>query len=78
VKGYGDTHERGLGNYETLMAAIERAGARIAPAAVRELRDAALADERGDKLQVALERLGLGETAATATRGAALAVGEAA
>ncbi|GAB3767320.1 indolepyruvate oxidoreductase subunit beta family protein [Ramlibacter monticola] len=78
VKGYGDTHERGLGNYETLMAAIERAGARIAPAAVRELRDAALADERGDKLQVALERLGFGETAATATRGAALAVGEAA
>jgi len=60
VKGYGETHERGLRNYETLMEAVERAGSRMAPATVRELRDAALADEHGDKLRAALARLGLG------------------
>jgi len=59
VKGYGDTHERGLRNYETLMAALQRGGAAVAPATVRELRDAALADERGETLQAALARHGL-------------------
>ncbi len=56
VKGYSDTHERGLRNYDTVMAAFERAGNRIAPATLRELRDAALADEHGKKLQAALAR----------------------
>jgi indolepyruvate ferredoxin oxidoreductase, beta subunit len=56
VKGYSDTHERGLRNYETLMAAVREGGARLAPATVRELRDAALSDERGDKLRIALGR----------------------
>lgn len=59
VKGYGDTHERGLRNYETLMDAVRRAGARLAPATLRELRDAALADEAGKQLQGALQRLAL-------------------
>ncbi|SCK60621.1 indolepyruvate ferredoxin oxidoreductase beta subunit [Variovorax sp. HW608] len=54
VKGYSDTHERGLRNYDTVMAALQRAGAAIAPATLRELRDAALADEHGDKLRAAL------------------------
>ncbi|TFZ00840.1 indolepyruvate oxidoreductase subunit beta family protein [Ramlibacter henchirensis] len=56
VKGYSETHERGLRNYETLMAAVREGGARLAPATVRELRDAALSDERGDKLRIALGR----------------------
>lgn len=60
VKGYGDTHERGLRNYETLMDAVRRAGARLAPATLRELRDAALADEAGKQLRAALDRLSLG------------------
>jgi indolepyruvate ferredoxin oxidoreductase, beta subunit len=59
VKGYGDTHERGVRNYETLMEAVRRAGARMAPATLRELRDAALADEAGTQLRGALERLAL-------------------
>jgi indolepyruvate ferredoxin oxidoreductase, beta subunit len=59
VKGYGDTHERGVRNYETLMDAVQRAGARLAPASLRELRDAALADEAGTQLRAALERLSL-------------------
>lgn len=54
VKGYSETHERGLRNYDTVMAALQSAGAAIAPATLRELRDAALADEHGHKLRAAL------------------------
>ncbi|MET3182416.1 UNVERIFIED_ORG: indolepyruvate ferredoxin oxidoreductase beta subunit [Variovorax guangxiensis] len=54
VKGYSDTHERGIRNYDAVMRAFERAGERLAPATLRELRDAALADEHGHKLQAAL------------------------
>ena len=54
VKGYSDTHERGLRNYDTVMAALRRAGTALAPATLRELRDAALADEHGDKLRATL------------------------
>ncbi len=54
VKGYSDTHARGLRNFETLMTAVQRAGATLAPATLRELRDAALADEHGDPLRAAL------------------------
>ncbi len=56
VKGYSDTHERGLRNYEALMAAVQRAGAALAPATLRELREAALADEHGDKRRAELAR----------------------
>ena len=56
VKGYSETHERGSRNFGTLMTAIDRAGASMAPATVRELRDAALADEHGSQLQAALAR----------------------
>ena len=55
VKGYSDTHARGLRNYEVVIGAVQRASA-IAPATVRELRDAALADEHGQVLQAALAR----------------------
>jgi hypothetical protein len=55
------------------------AGARMAPATVRELRDAALADEHGEKLRAALQRHGLGTAAADVRPGKqALALGEAA
>ncbi|WP_321782428.1 indolepyruvate oxidoreductase subunit beta family protein [Paraburkholderia sp. J94] len=56
VKGYSDTHARGLANFQTVMAAVARAGQRLAPATLRELRDAALADEHGHKLRAALAR----------------------
>jgi indolepyruvate ferredoxin oxidoreductase beta subunit len=59
VKGYGDTHERGLRNFATVVgyakAAKDRAGL---AERVRELRSAALADEDGRALQAALARLG--------------------
>ena len=56
VKGYSDTHERGVRNYEAVMTAVDRAGAALAPATLRELRDAALADEHGTQLKAALAR----------------------
>lgn len=56
VKGYSDTHARGLHNYATVMNAVNKAGRTLAPATLRELRDAALADELGHKLQAALVR----------------------
>jgi len=56
VKGYSDTHERGVRNYDAVMAALLRAGNALAPATLRDLRDAALADEHGDQLQAALAR----------------------
>ena len=59
VKGYSDTHERGLRNFQTVMAAVDQAGSAMAPAVLRELREAALADERGDKLQSTLARYAL-------------------
>ena len=54
VKGYSDTHERGVRNYETVMAAVARSGAQLAPATLREWRDAALADEHGTQLKALL------------------------
>jgi indolepyruvate ferredoxin oxidoreductase beta subunit len=60
VKGYGDTHARGLRNYETLMGVLERHPGALAPATLGELRDAALADEQGHTLRNALQRLALG------------------
>jgi indolepyruvate ferredoxin oxidoreductase, beta subunit len=56
VKGYGDTHARGLSNFQTLMAAVQRAGSALAPATLRDLRDAALADEHGHALRATLAR----------------------
>ncbi len=56
VKGYGDTHARGWRNFGTLMGIVERRADTLAPATLRELRDAALADERGDTLHAALTR----------------------
>ncbi|MCE9657589.1 MAG: indolepyruvate oxidoreductase subunit beta family protein [Burkholderiales bacterium] len=56
VKGYSETHERGVRNYETVMAALSKAGPALAPATLRELREAALADEHGSKLSATLAR----------------------
>jgi indolepyruvate ferredoxin oxidoreductase beta subunit len=46
------------------MAAVDSAGASMAPAVLRELREAALADERGDKLRATLARYALIKEAA--------------
>lgn len=64
VKGYSDTHTRGLSNFLTLMDVVARTGTKLAPATLRELRDAALADEHGKQLRVALLRHSLGAVGA--------------
>jgi indolepyruvate ferredoxin oxidoreductase beta subunit len=58
VKGYGDTHERGLRHFDRIMQFIDRAAARAELAAqVRRLRSAALADEDGREFDTALKEL---------------------
>ena len=64
VKGYGDTHARGWSNFERLMTALDRLPPGVMSAdGLRVLRDAALADEGGTALGVALAALS-GATAA--------------
>jgi indolepyruvate ferredoxin oxidoreductase beta subunit len=73
VRGYGDTHARGWGNFERMMQAIDRLPVgTMTSAGLRALREAALADEGGAALAAALAKLGLGtqQAVATATRAA--------
>jgi indolepyruvate ferredoxin oxidoreductase beta subunit len=49
IKGYGDTHARGFASYQAILGALDRSAA--GAQSVRELREAALADESGGKLQ---------------------------
>ena len=58
VKGYGDTHERGVRNFEKAMACLPDCARTPDPASsLRTLREAALADPAGDKLQAAVTAL---------------------
>jgi indolepyruvate ferredoxin oxidoreductase beta subunit len=52
VKGYGDTHARGMRSFNAIMAEVDRGLATAAH--VRTLRAAALADEAGATLKTAL------------------------
>jgi indolepyruvate ferredoxin oxidoreductase beta subunit len=60
IKGYGETHERGSRNFELLMQALPvlRQNSN-APSQLKSLREAALADDTGEKLTAALRKLGL-------------------
>ena len=61
VKGYGDTHERGVRNFERTMACLDDCAAAPDPAAsLRTLREAALADPEGGKFDAAMAALGAG------------------
>lgn len=58
VKGYGDTHARGIANYETVMSALPRLkGKPDAAEHLSKLRQAALADDSGGKLRSAMVEL---------------------
>jgi indolepyruvate ferredoxin oxidoreductase beta subunit len=58
VKGYSDTHARGLRNFQTVMAALPALrGKADASARLRGLRDAALADETGARLESAMKEM---------------------
>ena len=63
VKGYGDTHERGVRNFKRTMACLDVCAAAPDPvASLRTLREAALADPEGGKLDVAMAALQAGGT----------------
>jgi indolepyruvate ferredoxin oxidoreductase beta subunit len=58
VKGYGDTHAQGEKNYEAVMLAVPKLRGRSDAAnSVKRLREAALADDTGAKLAIALEEV---------------------
>lgn len=57
VKGYGDTHARGVANFEILRSLWQ--GRRVSATQLASLRDAALADEQGQALRDQLLRWGL-------------------
>jgi indolepyruvate ferredoxin oxidoreductase, beta subunit len=58
VKGYSDTHARGLKNYGIVSDAVRRLGDQPdLGAIIKRLRTAALADEEGKQLQAALHEL---------------------
>ena len=55
VKGYGDTHLRGIKNYQLILAKLPSLRLRDdAPLRLRQLTEAALADESGNKLSAML------------------------
>jgi indolepyruvate ferredoxin oxidoreductase beta subunit len=69
VKGYGDTHARGMHSFTAIEAALPSLRRQTAAAArVRELREAALADESGKRLTDLLDR---GASATSTERGQA-------
>ena len=56
IKGYGDTHERGMKNYESLISILPALRGRPDAAAIlKDLREAALADDSGKRLADALQ-----------------------
>ena len=58
IKGYGETHQRSLANYNRIMARIEEVAVQPNPGqALSALRDAALKDEHGVALEAALSQL---------------------
>lgn len=68
VKGYGDTYERGLANFQRVLAAAEQLTGADAAGAVARLLRAGQADDEGVAIQRELAALGLGpQTAAPAS-----------
>jgi indolepyruvate ferredoxin oxidoreductase beta subunit len=58
VKGYGDTHIRGRKNFDEILSALPKLHRSQAPAeSLKKLREAALADDTGQKLAEALQEL---------------------
>ena len=58
IKGYGETHALGMRNFDTIMAAMPRLkGVPNAAERLKSLREAALADDRGQKLSEVLEEV---------------------
>ncbi|WP_340613610.1 indolepyruvate oxidoreductase subunit beta family protein [Xenorhabdus thailandensis] len=59
IKGYGDTYSRGSSHFQTLMEIVDHHLHDLSPFSLRQLREAALADEQGDRLRECQQRLSL-------------------
>jgi indolepyruvate ferredoxin oxidoreductase beta subunit len=63
IKGYGETHKRGKGNFLRILDTLVEGGAvpddRARVEAIRKAREAALADPEGRKLEQSLETHGI-------------------
>jgi indolepyruvate ferredoxin oxidoreductase beta subunit len=63
IKGYGETHQRGKGNFLRILDTLVEGGAvpdaRARIEAIRKAREAALADPEGRKLEQSLEAHGI-------------------
>jgi len=63
IKGYGETHQRGKGNFLRILDTLVEGGAVADPReraeAIRKAREAALADPEGRKLEQSLESHGI-------------------
>ncbi|MFD2177610.1 indolepyruvate oxidoreductase subunit beta family protein [Veronia pacifica] len=59
VKGYGETHKRGMRNFTQLMSIADRHAAVITPSILKEFREAALADEHGNSFRELQEHYSL-------------------
>lgn len=55
VKGYGDTHQRGLRSFNTINEVLDKHQERLSPNVLQELCQAALADDHGHALEKALK-----------------------
>lgn len=57
IKGYSDTHARGMRNFKAIMSVVGRLPALDAAFKVKELREAALADEGGASLEAKMRSM---------------------
>ncbi len=55
----GDTHARGLRHYRRLMTVIDTKQSTLLPTVIKALREAALADDKGKKLDECLRQYDL-------------------
>lgn len=61
VKGYGDTHERGMRNFKRITGVLPLLATHPdGPGRLRQLREAALKDEEGQQLEALMQRWDLG------------------
>ncbi|MNV57872.1 putative indolepyruvate oxidoreductase subunit B [compost metagenome] len=58
IKGYSDTHARGMRNFKAIMSLLDGLPAADAASKVKALREAALADEGGAALQALMRSMG--------------------
>ena len=62
IKGYSDTHARGMRNFKSIMSVIAQLPAVDAASRLKQLREAALADEGGTALEAVMKSMAPGDS----------------